>query len=172
MADTMTVPANKAELLAYTEERWRAFVTSTDALSDAEWTALTDAAGWSVKDHVAHVVCWVRSEIALLRHRTPLQESAGISDAVWNAGDFDPINEEVRQLAIDDSPAAVRAERDRVFRQLVEAVSGLTGDDLARPANDFGFDEPGKTLLAVLTEYHGDHFAEHRGYIEIIVAQG
>ena len=172
MAEIMTVPTTKAELLAYTEERWRAFVTYADALSEAEWTGPTDAGGWSVKDHVAHVVTWVRAEIALLRHRTPLQKSAGIPDAVWNAGDFDPINEEVRQQTIGDSPAAVRAERDRVFRKLVEVVSRFSDDDLARPANDFGLDEQGKSLLAVLTEYHGDHFAEHRGYIAIIVAQG
>ncbi len=176
MADTRTAPANKAELLAHTEERWRAFVTYTDALSEAEWTQPTDAAGWSVKDHVAHVVLWVRTEIALLRHGTPMQKSLGISDAVWNArwnaGDFDPINEEIRQQTIDDSPAAVRDERDRVFRKLVEVVSRFSDDDLARPANDFGLEEEGKSLLAVLTEYHGDHFEEHRGYIEIIVAQG
>jgi len=93
-------------------------------------------------------------------------------NARWNAGDFDPINEEIRQQTIDDSPAAVRDERDRVFRKLVEVVSRFSDDDLARPANDFGLEEEGKSLLAVLTEYHGDHFEEHRGYIEIIVAQG
>lgn len=172
----MTVPTNKAELLAYTEERWRALAAYTDALSEAEWLEPTDAAGWSVKDHVAHIVTWVRAEIALLRHRTPLPRSQGIPDAVWQAGmasgDFDQINELVRQQTINDSPAAVRAERDLVFRKLVEVVSGISDDDLARPANDFGFEEPGKSLLAVLTEYHGDHFGEHRGYIEIIVAQG
>lgn len=171
MADTMTVPTTKAELLAHTEERWRAFVTSTDALSEAEWTGPTDAAGWSVKDHVAHAVLWVRTEIALLRHRTPMQQSLGIADAVWHAGD-DPINEEVRQQTIADSPAAVRAERDRVFPKFVAAVSRLSDDDLARPAIDFGPEDQGKSLLAVLTEYNGDHFEEHRGYIETIVAQG
>ena len=172
MARTMTVPTNKAELLAYTEERWRAFVACTDALSEAEWMGPTDAAGWSVKDHVAHVVLWVRTEIALLRYRTPMQQSLGISDAAWNAGGFDPINEEIRQQTIADPPATIRDERDRVYRKLVEVVSGFSDEDLARPANDFGLDEKGKSLLAVLTEYHGDHFEEHRGYIETIVAQG
>ena len=171
MAATMTNPTTKAELLAYTEERWRVFVASTDALSEAEWTGPTDAAGWSVKDHVAHVVVWIRTEIALLRHRVPMPQSLGISDAVWAGGD-DPINEEVRQLTIGDSPAAVRAERDRVFRKFVQVVSRLSDDDLARPATDFGFDEAGMSLLAVLNQYNGDHFPEHRGYIETIVAQG
>jgi hypothetical protein len=171
MAATMTVPTNKTELLAYTEERWRAFVASTDALSEAEWTALTDARGWSVKDHVAHVMLWVQAEIALLRYRTPLPKSRGIPDALWKTGNFDLINEEVRQQALGESPAAVRAERDRVFRKLVELVARFSDEDLARPATDFGLDEPGKSLLAVLTEYHGDHFGEHCGYVETIAAQ-
>jgi hypothetical protein len=177
MADTLTVPTKtvpttKAELLAYTEERWQALASFTDALSEAEWTAPTDARGWSVKDHVAHIVTWVRAEVALLRYRTPLPLSAGMPDALWKSGDFDKMNEHVRQLTIADSPAAVREERDRVFHKLVEVVSRFSDDDLARPANDFGLEEPGKSLLAVLTEYHGDHFAEHRGYVERIVAQG
>jgi hypothetical protein len=172
MSATKTVPTTKAELLAYTEARWRALATSTDGLSEAQWTEPTDAGGWSVKDHVAHIVTWVRAEIALLRHRTPLQQSAGIPDAVWKTGDFDQINEEVRQQTIADSPAAVRTERDRVFRKLVEVVSRFPDEDLERPASEFGLDEPGKSLLAVLTEYHGDHFGEHHGYVEKIVAQG
>ena len=176
MAGTITAPTNKAELLAYTDERWRAFAACTDALSEAEWMGPTDAAGWSVKDHVAHVVVWVRTEIALLRHGTPMQQSLGISDAVWdagwNGGHFDPINEEIRQQTIHDSPTAVREERDRVFRRLIEVVSRFSDDDLARPANDFGLNEQGKSLLTVLTEYHGDHLEEHRGYIETIAARG
>jgi hypothetical protein len=181
MAETLTVmstplPTTKAEWLAYSAERWRAFVACTDALSDAEWTEPTDAGGWSIKDHVAHLVVWMRTEIALLRYRTPLQQSLGIPDAVWNTafatGDFAPLNEEVRQKMIGESPAAVRAERDRVYQKLVEVVSRFSDDDVARPATEFGLDEPGKSLLAVLTEYYGSHWDEHRGYVERIIAQG
>ena len=172
MTATRTVPATKSELLAYTEEQWRALVACTDTLTDAQWTDLTDAGGWSVKDHVAHIVTWVRAEIALLRYRTPLQQSAGIPDAIWNTGDFDQINASVRQQTLADPPVAVRAERDRVFPKLVEVVSGLSDGDLAGPAADYGLEEPGKSLLAVLTEYHGDHFTEHLGYVERIVAEG
>lgn len=172
MTEAGTIPTNKTELLAYSEERWQRFVAYTDALTDVEWTRPTDGAGWSVKDHVAHIVSWIRSEIALLRYRTPLQKSAGISDTAWNAGDVESINEEVRRKTISDSPATVRDERDRVFRKLVDTVSRLSADDLARPATDFGLAGPDKSLLTVLTERHGDHFGEHQEYIEQIVARG
>jgi hypothetical protein len=172
MVDTRTRPTNKAELLAYDEERMRAFVASTDALPEAEWTGPTDANGWSVKDHVMCVVSWTRAEIALLQFGTPLKESQGMSDALWDTWNFDQWNDHVRQQWLNDSPAAVRAERDSVFAKLIEVVSGLSDDDLARPAAAFGYDWEGeKSLLAELTEYHGDHFKEHQGYIEAIVAQ-
>ena len=171
MVETRTVPTNKAELLAYTEGRWQAVVRLTDALTDSEWTSPTDAAGWSVKDHVAHFVTWVRAEIALLQHGTPLPQSQGIPDALWSTGDFDQMNALVRQQSLNDSPAVVRTERDRVFRKLMEVVGTYSDADLERPATEFGLEEPGKSLLAVLLEYHGDHFEEHRGYIENIIAR-
>ena len=170
MVDTKTRPVNKAELLAHDEEQWQAFIESTDALSDDQWTSPVDANGWSVKDHVMCVVSWTRAEIALLQFGTPLKESQAMSDALWDTWDFDQWNEHVRQQWVNDSPSAVRAERDRVFRKLIEVLSGLSDGDLARPAAEFGYGWEGeKSLLTALREYHGDHFAEHRGYIEAIV---
>jgi hypothetical protein len=170
MADTGTVPTTKTELLAYTRSRWRAVAELTDSLADADWVGPTDAAGWTVKDHVAHVVSWTRAEIALLRHGTPLSQSQGIPDALWRTGDFDQMNALVRQQMLSDAPAVVRAERDHVFRKLMAVVGEYSDGDLARAATEFGFEEPGQTLLAVLIAYHGDHFSEHRGAIERILA--
>jgi hypothetical protein len=173
MVVSMTVPANKAELLVYTEEQWQAFVAFTDALSETEWTDPTDAQGWSVRDHVMCVVSWMRAEIALLEYGTPMRESQGMSQELWDTWDFYLWNKHVRQQWVNDSPAAVRTERDRVYRKLLDVYAGLSDEDLARPAAEFGFSWEGeKPLLTALREYHGDHFAEHRGYIEVIVSQG
>ncbi|MGD9710648.1 MAG: DinB family protein [Thermomicrobiales bacterium] len=169
MTDTGTIPGNKTELMAYNEKQWQAFVESTDGLTETEWTVPVDAKGWSVKDHVMCVVSWTRAEIALLQFGTTLRESQGMSEVLWNTWDFDQWNEHVRQRWLNDSPAVVRAERDRVYQKLVEVYSGLADEDFARPATDFGFSwEEGKTLLTALTTDHGDHFEEHRGYIGII----
>ncbi len=167
VADTM--PANKTELLAFTERNWRAFVAYTDSLTDEEWVSPVDERGWTVKDHVAHVVTWTRVKTALLRYGTPLQQSAGIPDTIWNSGD-DAINEAARQPSIHDSPAAIRAARDAAFPKLLEALNRLSDEALAAPASDQWFFTPGASLLAVQIDYHGKHFAEHREYIQAIVA--
>lgn len=169
MAETKVVPTNKAELLAYTDERWTRFVGFIDALSDEQWEGPTDAAGWNVKDHVAHVALWDRAEVVMLRHGTPMREALGLSDLAWSDKSFFLTNEEIREQTVGDPPKAVRQERDRVYGELIAVISGFSEADLARPATEFGFEDAGQPLLQLLTEYHGDHFEEHRGYIEIIV---
>ncbi len=172
MSETRTIPASKKELLSYDEQQWLAFVETVDHLTDTQFTGLTDARGWTVKDHVMCVVSWTRAEIALLQFGTPLKESQGMSDALWDTWDFDQWNEHIRQQWINESPAAVRAERDRDFQKLIEVLTALPEADFARPAAEFGYGWEGeKSLLTVLTEYHGDHFAEPRGYIDAIVTQ-
>jgi hypothetical protein len=166
MVDTKPTPANKTELLAYVQERADALIAFTDALPDTTWTGPTDAAGWTIKDHVAHLVYWDRAEIALLLHGTSLQESTAMPDAIWSSGDFDAMNEWNRESAVNESPAAVRAERDRVFAKLFEVVGGFSESDLARPVRDFGLEDSDRTLLAVCADFYGDHFEEHRRYIE------
>jgi hypothetical protein len=164
MVDTTTTPANKTELLSYMRERADRLISFADALPDATWTGPTDAAGWTVKDHVAHLMYWDRAEIALLLHGTSLQQSTAMPDAIWTSGDFDAMNEWSRQSTQSESPAAIRAERDRVFAKLFEVVGSYSESDLARPVRDFGLDDSDRTLLAVCADFYGDHFEEHRRY--------
>jgi hypothetical protein len=79
------------------------------------------------------------------------------------------MNEWNRQSAANETPAAVRAERNRVFAKLFEIVGGFSEADLARPVRDFGLEDSDRTLLAVCADFYGDHFDEHRRYIEQIV---
>lgn len=166
MVDTKTAPANKMELLSYMQERADALIAFTDALPDATWIGRTDAAGWTIKDHVAHLMYWGRAEIALLLHGTSLQQSTAMPDAIWNSGDFDQMNEWSRQSTQSESPAAIRAERDRVFAKLFEVIGGFSEADLARPVRDFGLEDSDRTLMAVCADFYGDHFEEHHRYIE------
>jgi hypothetical protein len=166
MAEAMNVPSNKAELLAYMQNQWKEFVAASDALPDAVWLAPVDAAGWSVRDHVAHVVSWIRAETALLSNGTPLPASMGMPIEIWNSGDFDAQNAWIRQSNLDATPAKIRAERDRAFPVLVEVVAGMSDDDLAKPARESGLEASDRPLLEVMTENYGLHFDDHRNQIE------
>jgi hypothetical protein len=166
MAEGMSVPGSKAELLAFMQDQWNGFVAASDALPDEVWLGPVDAAGWCMRDHVGHVTIWIRAETALLAGGTPIPESTGMPDEIWDSGDTDARNAWFRQTIVDTPPAQIRAERDRVFPKLVEVVSGMTEEDLTQPARLSGLEDSDRPLLEIMTENYGLHFDDHRAQIE------
>jgi hypothetical protein len=159
---------SKDELLDYTRARWIAFTTLTDALADEQWTAPVDPAGWSAKDHVAHVTDWDVAVIEQLRSKTPPQLTLEISDEVWASG-TDAINDALRQRTIGESVEMVKTRRDRVWAAFFEALTGLSEADLAGPGDDFHLADGDKPLLEVLVGWQGGHYDHHGEYIAAIV---
>jgi hypothetical protein len=171
VTDTLQQPATKQEFLDYVNSRWNAFVAQTDRLTDDRWTGPTDAAGWTAKDHVAHVTAWDRSFIEHLRNQTPQQQTLGVSDAAWTAGGYDAMNEEIRQRTIDLPVDEVQAERDKTWIEILELVSGFSEEEFAGPGKSVGFSSGEKSVLELLIADLPNHYDEHRGYIEIIVTE-
>ncbi len=169
MTDTLQQPVTKQEFLDYVNARWNAFVAQTDTLTDEQWTGPTDAAGWTAKDHVAHVTAWDRSIIEHLRNQTPQQQTLGVSDAAWTASGYDAENEEIRQRTIDHPVDVVRAERDKTWIEILEIVSGFSEEEYAGPCTAVGLSSQEQSLLEWLVAELPNHYAEHCGYIEVIV---
>ena len=165
MTNSADAPTHKIELLAFMQDRWKGFVSASDALPDGAWLASFDTAGWNIRDHVGHVAAWLRAETALLGSGTPIPESTGMPAAIWNAGDTDAINEWYRQSIVTMSPAEVRSERDRAFPKLFEVVSGMSEEEMTRPARESGLEASDRPLLQVMTENYGLHFDDHRAQI-------
>ena len=129
MSEKVSALITKQDLIAHTTA-WNALVAYVDGLTAEQWTGPRDAAGWSVKDHVSHVTLWDRAIIAALRHQVPMQEILGISESAWSAGSFDPMNEEIRHLAVGESVAQVRADRDATWTDLVALTGELSEEQL------------------------------------------
>lgn len=53
----------KAELLRAVEHTWAALHAALDRLSARQMTTLSDAHGWTVKDHIIHMTAWERSVV-------------------------------------------------------------------------------------------------------------
>jgi hypothetical protein len=126
MGENALAITTKRDLIAYTTSSWNALVAYVDGVPDEQWTGPKDAAGWSVKDHVSHLTQWDRAVIALLRNQVPLEETLGISAAAWSAGSYDPMNEEIRQLAVNDSVNTVKADRDATWTDLLALLNELS----------------------------------------------
>ncbi|MEZ4507655.1 MAG: DinB family protein [Thermomicrobiales bacterium] len=170
MTDTVHLPTNKIELLAFMTDQWNALVSASDRFSDDVWLGPTNAAGWNIRDHVGHVATWLRVEKPLLAAGTPIWQTAGMPQELWDAGDTDAINEWYRKSIVTKSPAEVRVERDRVFPALFEVVAAMPEADLANPARVIGLEASDRPLLTVMTENYGLHFDDHRAQIEALGA--
>jgi hypothetical protein len=174
MVRDVSMVSTKDELLTFTIASWQGLIGDLDRLSAAQWSDPQDAAGWSVKDHVAHITQWDRAVIGKLRDSTTMQQTLGVSDTVWGPADFDAINETVRQTTLHDSVATVIADRDATWQALLALLQGMSEEQLAAPVMASGL-AVGNTVLtgsvlAELVQSLGVHYADHRQYIAAIVA--
>ena len=89
---------NRNALLWRTRTAYAVLTDFLDSLSESQATDLKDAAGWAIKDHVLHLVPWMRSMIWVLNKR-PKVDGMGVTEAHFSdalkemlaAKGFDPL---------------------------------------------------------------------------------
>ena len=169
---TNTQPTSRTELLGKIEDGWNALQAYLKTLSNDQLTRLTDAQGWTVKDHLTHLVVWEDGMNALLE-KQPRGASMGLDAQTWESGDFDKMNAVIQQHQKDRSLAEVLKKAQEVHERLLNNLRALTDEDLARPYLEF---QTGSTWESpVINTLIGNtyaHFEEHRPWIETIVKTG
>ena len=88
MSDRVTT---KAVLLEHIHAARTEMAQFLDSLTEADLIAVADAAGWTIKDHVAHLTAWELSVVAFLR-REPRHAALGVTRALYLSDDYDAIN--------------------------------------------------------------------------------
>jgi uncharacterized protein (TIGR03083 family) len=161
----------RQDLIADSREAATALARYVDLLPDEVWLEPTDAAGWTIRDHVAHVAWWDISDVARMRDGTAQRETLGVSEATWSKG-IDAINEVIRAKTMDASPDEVRA----LWRDSQDALFALLESypekQYQAPAREVGFEDEGEVrLIDVLADFLGSHYREHLGYITAIASQ-
>ncbi|HEX5503920.1 MAG TPA: ClbS/DfsB family four-helix bundle protein [Thermomicrobiales bacterium] len=173
MPQDNAAPRDKAELLARIDRSWAALLETVGRLGDAQLAAPRDAAGWAIKDHLAHLAAWERSIVYLLRGQ-PRHEGLGIDEATYWAGDMERDNVAIHERTRDLPPAAVLESLRDVHRQMLDAIAGLTDADLSKTYAQYLPDEPGDDKGTPIAEYIAsdtyEHFDEHRGWIAALMA--
>ena len=113
-----------------------------DRSDEQSLTSSTDAAGWTVKDHIVHLAYWQRSISFLLRKR-PRYEGLGIRKELWDDEDLEAINAELYQRSSSMEWNDARALYDTVHRELVDILRSMTMTDLMQPYSSYLPDESG-----------------------------
>jgi uncharacterized protein (TIGR03083 family) len=163
---------NKAEQLERMDEAWLRLNGFIESLTPAQLTGPTDPAGWTVKDHLAHLTAWERGIVFLLQRR-PRHEGMGVEESVYLADDLDGLNEAIRQLTVDSPIDEVIADLRGTHEQLRAMIVAMPDEDLRRTYSWFLPGEPGaddgRPIIARIVGNSDGHFDEHLPWMQAIV---
>jgi len=172
----MTEPGmrTKADLLAETERAWIALNALLGSLTGEQMTTLKDHAGWSVKDHIIHMVYWERTVLYFLQGK-PRHEGLGVDEALFMSGDFDKMNAVVQQQHKDEPLADVLAQFRSTHHEMLTLLESLSDADLQKPFRRWRPGEAGEgegpKLIDLLDGNMGGHFAEHLEWLQTLVGK-
>lgn len=174
MSTTHTPPRTKVELEHRLHQSFSRLERRFEVLDARQLDGPTDPAGWTAKDHLAHLAAWERSMVHLLQGR-PRHEGLGVEEAVYLDGDDDATNA-VIQAATKDLPLDdVRSVLTATHQELRSLVASMSDEDLRQPYSHFLPDEPGeddgRPIIERISANGDAHFDIHLGYIEVIVAR-
>ena len=166
---TDTTPFSKGELTTRMERGWNEFNTYLNALSEAQLTTPTDAAGWTAKDHVVHLAVWEDGIYGLLE-KQPRWERMGIEEAMWQHGDFDEINAVIQQRFQQMSLADARKMLRDSHQRLVGKVQAMSDAELELPYRHYNANSDIESPVwhRIAGNTFG-HYVEHQPWIAAIV---
>lgn len=166
------IPRDKAGVLARIDDAYATLDATLDGWSAAQMTGPTDAAGWTVKDHIAHLAAWERSIVFLFDGR-PRHEGLGVSADLYRGDNIDAINAAIRDRDAGLSLDEARDELAAVHRELLARLDTLTYNDLLKPYSYYLPGEPGdddgSPILGRLWGNTGGHYAEHLPWMAALV---
>ncbi len=167
MAEASPMPRDKAELLARIREARAALERTVERLSEAQLTA-AGAGGWSGKDHLAHLAAWEGKIVAVMEGR-PAHEGLGLDEATYRGANIDEINARLHERDRARPLPDVLATYRRTHGRLLAALEALPEAELTRPYQSA---DAGDVLADGIAGNTYEHYDEHRGWMEAIVAQG
>ena len=168
-------PESKSEFEEQLREAWSQLQQTLDALTEDQMIERIDAAGWTVKDHLAHLIPWERGMIALLK-REPRYEAMGVDVSQHEDEDEDELNEILRAPYRAAPLAEVRDRLRKTHEEMSALIESLGPDDLFKAYShyqpDEPGDEPGDPVLRWVVGNSSGHYLEHLPWIRQLAGGG
>ena len=167
----MEIRATTAEILKRMDAGLAHLQSYLATLSDVQATLPTDAAGWTVKDHLMHLVVWQDGIEALLRKQAR-HTAMGLSDELWDDGEIDEINGAMQQQHKDKSFAEVRRLFDESYKRLTATIAAMSDDELNLPYNHYETDsDTDRPVFGWIVGNTYEHYEEHLPWMQAISAK-
>ncbi len=163
-------PVTKANVLRFIARGWDDLQACLATLTEAQFTQPTDAAGWTVKDHLIHLAVWEDGLRDLLAGGSQ-REGMGLDAATWSQ-DNDPINAVIQQRHRSLSLMDVRRVSAESHAKLLAQINTLADADLMRPYRtyDTQTDEE-QPVIGWIVGNTFMHYAEHKPWMLAIAQQ-
>ena len=159
------------ELVSRMQKGWDDFQAYLKTLTLEQMTQPTDAAGWTVKDHIIHLATWEDGVYALLE-KQPRHAQMGLDKALWEGHEIDAINADIQQRNKDKPLAEVLQIFENVHKRLVEKIQSMSSKDLLRPYSYYQADSTAeKPVFGWIVGNTYEHYAEHKPWIAAIVGK-
>ncbi|MBI1277971.1 MAG: ClbS/DfsB family four-helix bundle protein [Anaerolineaceae bacterium] len=159
----------KADLVTQIQKGWHEVNAFLDGLTDTQKTQLTDAAGWTVKDHVIHMAAWEDGFTALL-DKKDRRAYMDIDEATWKSGD-DPINAILQKRYKDLTWNEVMQKRQAIHDKLLQQIAALSDETLQAPYKDYNPNSRNKYAISQLVGGSTfSHYADHMPWMAAIAA--
>jgi len=171
-------PKSKAEFQDQLQGAWAELQQTLDSLTEAQMTERTDQVGWTVKDHLAHLIPWEQGMIALLKHE-PRYQAMGVN--VAQLEDEDELNETLRAPYRSASLSDVRDRLRETHEALTAVVASLGPDDLFKTYSHYQpdderaarlGDDTGEPVLRWVIGNSSGHYLEHLPWIRALSSEG
>jgi uncharacterized protein (TIGR03083 family) len=148
---------------------WSELQTYLASLTEVQFTVPTDAAGWTVKDHVIHIAMWEKATLAMLEGKAK-REALDITPEIW-AQDDDPVNAVIQERYHDMPPTEVMHTLQNHHDGLLNKLNTMTDDELALPYSHF---QPTSTKSQPISQFviwdTINHYRDHLPWMAAIVA--
>ncbi len=163
-------PPTKVQLLARVQKGWDDLNAFLATLSSDQKTGPTDAAGWTVKDHMIHMALWENGVLAALNQQDRAAQM-GVDKETWATDDDDTINAAIQKQHQAESLETVEQKRRMIHEQLVRKTEGLSDADLQRPMRDFyPMSDSPNTVAGLIIGNTYMHYADHIPWMTAIAA--
>jgi hypothetical protein len=159
------LPSDKAELMAWIRKERAGLEEVVGRLSEEEMIR-PGPEGWSVKDHLAHLVTW--EQILLIHHLKgrSVAEATAMDEATAKATEEmtaeGGLNDFFFKRDNDRPLAEVLADFHESYRRILAALEAESFESLMRPYHD------NRPLLNWVRGDTYGHYEEHRKIIEVI----
>ncbi|MBL8147144.1 MAG: maleylpyruvate isomerase N-terminal domain-containing protein [Anaerolineae bacterium] len=160
-----------SEFLQRLDAAWASLQSFLSSLTPGQLSGPTDTAGWTVKDHLVHIIVW-EDGINSLLEGGDRRARMGVDEATWAGRDSDAINAAIQQRNRERTPDDVLAALGRTHAAFRNHISGMSDADLQRPYNTLvPTSDDTRPFIGWLEGDSFGHYTEHLPWMQAIVDQ-